>query len=249
MGDRQAQSIFGARSISRFNGVESRQSMLEDGDDIRTVQELLGHSGVSTTIDVLTRAEPRRAWRSESVRPALTAERRVGRESLRLTAPGSLHTFHSPIDSRHGSWRVGPLGCSPAFTAVRRSKPRRLRPTTVSPWYPRVRQVSHFSGGSTRVSRNGIPTLAARGELRSLAGGASRCRVSDSHQGSCDVFQPGFFSGVGCDAAQTSHASCGQSPPKPGTGTGGVLIFEAFRARLHGQRPAMAASGASPSTQ
>ena len=137
--------------------------MLEDGDDIRTVQELLGHSGVSTTIDVLTRAEPRRAWRSESVRPALTAERRVGRESLRLTAPGSLHTFHSPIDSRHGSWRVGPLGCSPAFTAVRRSKPRRLRPTTVSPWYPRVRQVSHFSGGSTRVSRNGIPTLAARG--------------------------------------------------------------------------------------
>ena len=39
------------------------------------------------------------------------------------------------------------------------------------------------------------------------------------------------------------------SVSKHGAGTHGALISEDFRARLHAQRPAMAASGASRSTQ
>ena len=58
--------------------------------------------------DVFARAEPRRAGRSQSVRPAVTAERRVSRESLRLTAPGSPHTFQSqPIHATAIAASVG----------------------------------------------------------------------------------------------------------------------------------------------
>ena len=51
------------------------------------------------------------------------------RESLRLTAPGSPHTFQSPTDSRHGNCRVCRLGGPSAFAAAGRSEPHGLQPT------------------------------------------------------------------------------------------------------------------------
>ena len=63
----------------------------------------------------------------------MTAECRVSRESLRLTAPGPPHTAPSPTDSRHGNCRLCRLSRRSPFAAAGRSEPRGLQPTLPEP--------------------------------------------------------------------------------------------------------------------
>ena len=160
-----------------------------------------------------------------------------------------LQAFSSPIDSRHGSCRVCPLDRFPAFAAASHSETHSLQPTTASPRHQRLRYVAHFVDTSTRASKSGIPTLPAKGKLRSLERGAPVLPSNRFTSGELPRFpaKPLFRHWLRAAAGLT----CGlqPSPSKQGTGTRGALILGNFRARLHGQRLAMAASGASRSTQ
>jgi hypothetical protein len=93
----------------------------------------------------------------------------VSRESLRLTAPGSAHTVQSPTDSGRGNCRVCRLDRLSAFTAAGRREPYSLQPTPLAPAPSKSRVVSDSSVHRRETPCGGIPALAARGELRSLA--------------------------------------------------------------------------------
>ena len=158
----------------------------------------------------------------------------------------SLHTFPSPTDSRHGNCRVCPLGCLPAFIASGRSKPPCLRPTTASPAVSEGTVSLSFLRHIRRERQKGDSDVG-REERAAIAGG--RCIRFAEYQI--------HIRGVTTFSSQVSFrrwlrrgAGLTRFPwPKPGTEMGDALIFDYFRARLHGQRPAMAASGASRSTQ
>ena len=94
-----------------------------------------------------------------------------------------------------------------------------------------------------------IPALAAMVVLRTLARRASILPSMRFTSVELPRFTARFLfrrwlqPGTGLTRGRQPRVS------KQGAGTHGALIFEDFRARLHGQRPAMAASGASRSTQ
>ena len=106
-----------------------------------------------------------------SVRPAATAERRVSRESLRLTAPG--HRTGSNLQPIHST----AIAVSVGSAIFRRSLQPAAANHTVCSQPTRactitIRRSLRFSSTSTLSSVRGIPALAASRELRSLACGA-----------------------------------------------------------------------------
>ena len=62
----------------------SPRILLEEGYDIRTVQELLGHEDVKTTMLYMQRLESRRARRSQCAGPAAEAVVATGGLTLEL---------------------------------------------------------------------------------------------------------------------------------------------------------------------
>ena len=94
-----------------------------------------------------------------------------------------------------------------------------------------------------------IPALAASGELRLLARRCPRLAGYEIHIRGVATFSGGPFPlhwlqpDTGLTRGLQRHMS------KQAVGRRGALIFGHFRARLHGQSPAMAAGVASRSTQ
>ncbi len=172
----------------------------------------------------------------------MTAKRRVSRESLRLTAPGSPHTFHSPTDSHHGNCHVCRRVRLSAFTAAGFGEPRRLRPTAASPRHRRSRLSFSFSDTSTRPSMGDVSGIGRKGEA--AIAGVRRTRSADDQ-----IHIVGLATGSG-EARLRALAASGRGSEtrtaaksvRAATGTTGALIFEHFRARLPAQSPAIAAS-------
>ena len=203
---------------------------------------------VSRSASDHTASEPGRAWRSHSVRPAVSVERRVSRDSLRLTAPGSRHTFQSPTDSRYGNCRVCRFGRLSAFAAAGRSEPHSLQPTPPGPAPSTSRGVSDSSAHRRETQCGGLRRWPQAGSGDRWRGAHRFCRRSDSHQGVAALSRRSpFRRWLQPDAGFTHGLQ--PSLSEGAVGRRGALIFERFRARLPAQSPAMAASRASRSTQ
>jgi hypothetical protein len=177
-------------------------------------------------------AEPRRAWRSQSIRPAVTAERRVSRERPRPTAAGSRTSSH--LQSIH----VTAVAASGRWAVFQRSlQPAAANHAVCSQPHPSLhieipRSLSFFSA-STRDSVRGIPALAASMELRSLARGAPVLPMNRFISWRLPRCPAGLLSGVGCNRTQVSHAACSHALQMGPSGG----VAPCFRARLPAQCP------------
>ena len=125
----------------------------------------------------------------------MTVERCVSCKRPRPTVAESgmrslVQLIHARAVAASGRLAVFQRSLQPAAANhVARGQPRRARSVE-------GRTSFHFSATSTRASGTRIPTLAARGQLRTLARGASALPSIRFISRHCDVFQPGFLSGV-----------------------------------------------------
>jgi len=188
------------------------------------------------------------AWRSDSVRPAVTVERRVSREWPRPTASGSARV---PISNRFRSRQLPRLGAWP-LSGVHCSRPQRTTglaanhgERTVSERTASFSFLRHmdapFNEGDSGVSRDD--------DAANAGGRCIRVAEYQIHIRGVATFPARSSLGRWPRWDPGSHAALQPSVSKRGAGTHGALIFEDVRARLRARSPAMAASWASRSTQ